>query len=385
MARILLCSSELSSLDQVQGLLDQSGHESARHVMGNGEPDASHELAIVEASNGTADQAHSLCRLLRIRSGDRLIPILFLSSDSAPAARLAGLDSGADAYLLQPFEPGEFRAQVDALLRMQETQARLDEKTAELQRVNRRLHQAYQRIDQDHDLARRVQQNMLPRTLPELSPARFAVHYRPCGRVGGDFHDVFRVDETHVGFYVADAMGHGTPASLLAIFLKQALRPKEIVGSQHRLVPPDEVLQRLNDEPIAQANEPFVTMVYGLFDCARLTLQFARAGHPLPLHLSAGREPRLCQAHGPLLGTAGAIFPLQTQQLQPGDKVLFYSDGIDRLTFDGKPGGVDSLRACAAQYRDLPVHDFIPKLSTEMTSDGVETTEDVTILALEVT
>src|SRR5437762_898331 len=104
----------------------------------------------------------------------------------------------------------------------------------------------------------------------EVGPVRFAVSYRPCGQVGGDFYDVFRLDEHHVGFYVADAMGHGVPASLLTIFLKKAVQPKEVTGSRYRLVPPGEVLGRLNRELIDQqlAQMPFITMVYGLLNCS---------------------------------------------------------------------------------------------------------------------
>src|SRR6202007_1577929 len=119
------------------------------------------------------------------------------------------------------------------------------EKTAEVARINKRLQLAYQRIDQELELARRIQQSFLPQTLPQLPTARFAVHYRPCGRVGGDFYDAFRLDERHVAFYVADAMGHGVPASLLTVFVKRGVRAKEIHGREYRLVPPGEVLGRL--------------------------------------------------------------------------------------------------------------------------------------------
>src|SRR5207342_902861 len=117
-----------------------------------------------------------------------------------------------------------------------------------------------------------------PHSLPEVPQARFAVHYRPCGRVGGDFYDVFRLDERHLGFYVADAMGHGIPASLLTIFVKKGVRAKEITGQTYRLVPPAEVLQRLNRDLIEQAlaDMPFITMVYALFDHAEGTLRFSR-------------------------------------------------------------------------------------------------------------
>src|SRR5438445_131724 len=131
---------------------------------------------------------------------------------------------------------------------------------SEVNRINKRLQQAYQQIDQELELAQRIQASFLPQTLPQVPHVRFAVHYLLCGRVGGDFYDVFRLDERHVGFYVADAMGHGVPASLLTIFVKKGVKTKEVFGRQYRLVPPGEVLQRLNKDMIDQqlSESPFI-------------------------------------------------------------------------------------------------------------------------------
>src|SRR4029077_1602432 len=168
-------------------------------------------------------------------------------------------------------------AQVQAFLRLKDRHDHLTETTAEVHRINKRLQAAYHQIDQELELARRIQESFLPQTLPQLPQVRFAVHYQPCGKVGGDFYDVFRLDEHHLGFYVADAMGHGVPASLLTIFVKKGVRAKEISGKDYRLVPPDEVLQRLNRDLIEQglSDNPFVTMVYALFNYRDGTLRFA--------------------------------------------------------------------------------------------------------------
>src|SRR5262249_21261579 len=156
----------------------------------------------------------------------------------------------------------------------------------------------------DLTLARRLQASFLPRSLPAVGPVRFAVSYRPVGHVGGDFYDVFRLDELHVGFYVADAMGHGVPASLLTIFLKKAVQPKELSGAGYGLVPPEEVLARLTRELIGQglAELPFITMVYGLLNCRDGRLDFARAAHPHPVYVPRDGEPQQWQTPGTLLG-----------------------------------------------------------------------------------
>jgi phosphoserine phosphatase RsbU/P len=322
---------------------------------------------------------------LRGRLHESVVPILFITDDHSPEARLASFEAGADMYLLRPFASAELLAQVGACLRMKDTHDRLAEKTAEIHRINKRLQQAYQQIDQELELAHRIQSSLLPQTLPEIPGCRFAVHYVLCGKVGGDFYDVFRLDENHVGFYVADAMGHGVPASLLTIFIKKGIRAKEVFGKKYRLVPPSEVLGKLNKELVDQqlSENPFITMAYGLFNHRDATLQFARAGHPYPLYVPRDGGLELWQLQGLLLGVVDASFPVATHQLRHGDKVLFYTDGVDNAAFEDQPPGTPSLLACAERHRHLPVDEFVNRLARDLFV-GNSNPDDVTLLGLEV-
>src|SRR5436190_15304360 len=324
---ILLSGQDPTALEQVRRILEGGGHEVRTCLPADPDPDdaSSYHLFVVEAS-GCHPESLAWCRRLRSGQADSYLPMLFVTPDHSPEARLASFEAGADTYLLRPFAPEELLAQAEALLRIREMHDKLSEKSAEVQRVNRRLQQAYQQIDQEMELARRLQVSFLPQKMPDVPPARFAVHYLLCGQVGGDFYDVFRLDEHHVGFYVADAMGHGVPASLLTIFVKKGVKAKEVFGSQYRLVPPGEVLQRLNKDLIDQAlsDQPFITMVYALFNHRDGTLRFSRAGHPYPLHVPREGEPQLWHTEGLLLGVFEAQFSDRTCHLVPGDKVLLY-------------------------------------------------------------
>jgi sigma-B regulation protein RsbU (phosphoserine phosphatase) len=385
-ARILVCASDPAVVADVCQVLEQAGHGVACHTLGDTDPPevASYRLAVLEGGQHEQD-ALQFCRRLRGRLADHFLPILFVTADASPAVRLASFQSGADTYLLRPFAPGELLAQVQAFLRIKDLHDRLAEKTSEVYHVNKRLQQAYSQIDQELELARRIQLSFLPRSLPELPGARFAVHYRLTGRVGGDFYDVFRLDEDHVGFYVADAVGHGIPASLLTIFVKKGVRAKEIFGKQYRLLPPGEVLQRLNREMVEESllENLFITMVYGLFNHRTGVLQFARAGHPHPLYLPRDGQPRPLQVGGSLLGVFDTEFPVQTQQLRPGDKVLLYSDGVDTAIYEGRPAGVESLLACAARHAQLPVEEFTEGLARALFGRGGQP-DDLTLLGLEI-
>lgn len=383
--RLLVCAAHAAPLRALRQVLELHGYDVTGHLLGSADPDTLAGFrAIILDGTGQGAAALALTNRLHTRLEEQVVPILFITDDHDPAIRLASLEAGADTYLLRPFIAGELIARVAALLRIKEVHDRLAEKTAEIHRINKRLQQAYQQIDQELELAQRIQTSFLPQSLPQVPHVRFAVHYLLCGRVGGDFYDIFRLDEQHVGFYVADAMGHGVPASLLTIFVKKGVRPKEVHGTSYRLVPPDEVLYRLNRDLIEQqlSEQPFITLVYALFNPQTGTLRFARAGHPYPLHVPRDGEVTLWRQEGLLLGVTDARFPLATRQLGAGDKVLLYTDGIDNATFEDQPPGLDSLMACAARHRDLPAPDFVARLARDLFGAASQP-DDLTLLALE--
>jgi phosphoserine phosphatase RsbU/P len=383
--RVLVCVGQLATLAELRRLLVAGGYDVGGHLLGTPDPPdlPSYLLVVVEGPPGNSE-ALALCRRVRVQAEDGFVPIVFVTDDHSPSARLASFEAGADTYLLRPFAPGELLAQVQAFLRIKELHDRLAQRTAEFHRINKRLQQAYQQIDQELELAQRIQSSFLPQTLPEIPRIRFAVHYLLCGRVGGDFYDVFRLDERHVGLYVADAMGHGVPASLLTIYVKKGVRAKEVFGQQYRLVPPGEVLTRLNKDLIDQklSESPFITMVYGLFNHHDGTICFARAGHPYPLYVPAEGPLTLWQQEGLLLGITETQFQDETFQLKKGDKILLYSDGIDNASAEGQPPGVESLLACAEKHRQLPVRQFVEQVARDLFGTNPQP-DDLTLLGLE--
>src|SRR5262245_55901155 len=171
---ILLCGQDPAAMHQVRRLLTSRGHEvHCRQPEDPAREDvSSYQLVIVEAS-GCHDQSLNWCRRLRSCSAGPILPLLFITPDPSPPARLASFEAGADTYLIRPFLPEELLAQSQALLRIREFHDRLEEKTAEVHRVNSRLQQAYQQIDQELELARRLQASFLPQRLPEVPQARF--------------------------------------------------------------------------------------------------------------------------------------------------------------------------------------------------------------------
>src|SRR3954447_975648 len=201
-----------------------------------------------------------------------------------------------------------------------------------LRRRDETLNFYMNRVDEEMRLAARLQQDFLPKNFPQLGKVRFHSLFRPAGYVSGDLYDIMRLDERRVGFYMADAVGHGMPAALLTMFVKQALVTKEITPGGYRLLDPAEALGRLNVALLEQglSHSNFCTAVYGILDVETLEVRLARAGPPAPLLLRADETVEPVGPDGALLG----IFPEETfasgsARLAPGDRLVVYTDGVD--------------------------------------------------------
>lgn len=238
---------------------------------------------------------------------------------------------GASLQLIA--EPHDF----EQIVSLKEEINALRQEVHQLRRRDEVVHFYLHRLDEELRLAARLQQDFLPRELPSVGAVRFHALFRPASYVSGDLYDVFRLDETRVGFYLADAIGHGVPSALLTMFLRTSLVSKEIFPGGYRILPPGETLARLNVALTSQnfSQTTFATAVYGVIDSATGEVSLSRAGHPLPVLLSAdGSPPRALDCGGgPLLGVFAAdqTFGTQTIHMRPGDRLLLHSDGIDTL------------------------------------------------------
>ncbi|MHC4424014.1 MAG: PP2C family protein-serine/threonine phosphatase, partial [Planctomycetota bacterium] len=170
-------------------------------------------------------------------------------------------------------------------------------------------------------LAGLVQQDFLPTKLPNTEQMRWTAIFSPAEWVSGDIYNIVRIDEQHIGFYVADVVGHGMPAALLTIFVKQALVMRETIESNYRIFPPTEVMKNLNVRMATQklSGYQFATCCYCLLNINTLQLTFARAGHPYPILVRPGEQPQQLEIRGSLLGVfKESEYVQQTVQLQSG-------------------------------------------------------------------
>ena len=245
------------------------------------------------------------------------------------------------------------------------------------------------RLDEELRLAARLQQDFLPKMLPQVGPVQFHTLFRPAGYVSGDLYDVMRLDEQRLGFYVADAVGHGMPAALLTMFIKHALVTREVLGSQCRLLAPGEAMARLNAALIEQnlSQAAFATALYGVVDVRTLEVTIARAGHPVPLLLRAGGGLEPLGGDGPLLGIfADEPFADARAILRPGDRVFLYTDGIEVAFCDHENADTHRWRDELLALGDLPTEQLLTEFTEriESQSGSLEPKDDLTVLVLEV-
>lgn len=256
-------------------------------------------------------------------------------------------------YVLTPADvpPGELAARIAAAEALQPAIQHL---RADVEAVRRSgSGKDAEDFDEQMLLAARLQRDFLPQSLPEVGPITFASLYRPASWVSGDLFDVFRLDESHIGFYVADVVGHGLPAALLTIFVKKSLQTKRILGNSYEIVPPAITLALLNDDLCRQGltSCQFCTAWYGIIDVPSLRMQWGRGGHPSGLLMAPDEPVQHLDGVGPLLG----VFPGETFQgrevaLSHGQRLVIFSDGAEEAL--GGVSGQDGS-ALAGACRDL--------------------------------
>ena len=181
-----------------------------------------------------------------------------------------------------------------------------------------------QRFEQELEVARLIQQNFLPKELPDLPGWQIAAYYRPAREVGGDFYDVIPLPDGRLGFVVGDVTDKGVPAALVMSATRSLIR-----ASAQRLIEPGEVLERVNEQLCPDMPEKmFVTCLYGVLDPGSGHLRFANAGHDLPYVKTAQGVVELRARGMPLGLMPGMSYEEKETTLEPGDSVLLHSDGI---------------------------------------------------------
>jgi sigma-B regulation protein RsbU (phosphoserine phosphatase) len=249
--------------------------------------------------------------------------------------------------------------------------------------LRRELKTAYDALDHELKAVGRIQRSLLPHTLPEIEGLDVAAHYETSQRAGGDYYDFFSLPGNRWGFIIADVSGHGIPAAVrMAITHAIAHTRPELA------VPPGEMLGYLNailETRYIGRTGSFVTALYADYNPATRELRYASAGHPPPRYVRDKKVTPLCLDGGLPLGIDAIVhYPQQSRILQPGDRLLFYTDGVsEAFNFGREQFGTDAMDA-ALVASDGDASALLARVLAELKlhSGEVPLADDRTLLAI---
>lgn len=203
-------------------------------------------------------------------------------------------------------------------------------------------------LQQELEIARQVQLAILPKAFPADSRVELDAHMTPAREVGGDFYDYFLIDESTLGFVVADVSGKGVPAALFMAISRTLLRSTALFERS-----PAGCIRRLNDL-LAMENEQmlFVTLFYGVLDLDSGRMTYVNAGHNPPYRISRdGAIGTLPSTSGMAVAVMeGFVYREVSLDLEPGDTLVLFTDGVtEAIDIDGALYGERRLEHLLAE------------------------------------
>lgn len=322
-----------------------------------------------------------LVRRIRGSGQAEYVYIIMLTARSEMQDIVSGMSAGADDFLTKPFHRDELQVRLRAGMR--------------ITRLNHKLNETNRRMRRSLEAAGQIQRSFLPTSKPEIAGFDVAWSHRPCLNLGGDMFNVVRLDEEHVGLYILDVSGLGVPAALLATNLSRVMSPSsdplsllvERNSEGLRVREPTEVVRQLNETYTGRGDElQCFTLVYGVLDLTSREFRYTNAGHLPLLHQHADTSVVMLDAEGIPVGLVPDPEPFteQTVVLQPGDRLLMYSDGLaDAMNHDGEIFGAARLLEAVAKHYRLPLDETIRSLLNDLVAwrGSPEFQDDVSVLA----
>ena len=244
-----------------------------------------------------------------------------------------------------------------------------------------------ERIGAELNVATQIQADMLPRIFPAF-PGReeFDIYatMTPAREVGGDFYDFFLVDDDHLAVVIADVSGKGVPAALFMVIAKTIIK-----NHAQNKETPSEVFTQTNEQ-LCEGNDAglFVTAWMGVLEISTGQFTYVNAGHNPPLLLRKGESFEWLKSRPGfvLAGMEGVRYRENTIQLNPGDRLYLYTDGVTEATNGAQElFGEERLQNALNEALDLPVQQLLKRIKECIDAfvGEAEQFDDITMLGLE--
>ena len=251
---------------------------------------------------------------------------------------------------------------------------------------SKEMEEQLEALNHDLDMAARIQQKILHQEFPVFpDDKRFDIFANMIAakHVGGDFYDFFKYDENHLAFFIGDVAGKGMPAAIYMAVCRTMLKA---IGSE--VSDPAECIEKVNNMLIPESDiSTFVTVFYGLLNLETGELAYCNGGHNLPyIQTKSGEVKELENVGGLLLGKfEGVPYEMNTVQLEPGDAVVTFTDGVTEAE-DESDGFFDEERVIEflKKHPGKSLESLVKGLFLEVMkfTAAAEQSDDITVLSV---
>jgi sigma-B regulation protein RsbU (phosphoserine phosphatase) len=236
-----------------------------------------------------------------------------------------------------------------------------------------------ERLDKELQVASKIQNLLIPQTIPESTFLEFAAEYIPCKEIGGDFYDIIQLDNNRFIFVIADVSGKGIPGALVVSNMQATLRA--FLEYSDDLL---QVVSKLNDSIIRGTTaDRYITFFIGLYDHRKSTFTYVNAGHNPPLLVKAGGEMQELKTGGIFIGFMPWVYESETVIFNKHDKLIMYTDGlVEAMNADEVEFEMAGLKNAINKNLNLPSRELKEKIRSQISKHigDMPLTDDYTLL-----
>lgn len=309
------------------------------------------------------------------------IPVILVSGVGELGDTIQALKLGAWDYVTKPTRMPVLKHAVDRALERVRLLRENREYQSRLEATNRQLRESLATLQQDEEAGRQIQFQLLPEDGLCYGPCRFNRTLLPSSSLSGDFVDYFRIDDRHLGFYLADVSGHGVSSALITVILKSSMTHhlEDYWQQKSRMIlDPVALLDDFNDTLLKQKLEKYLTIFYAILDLENNLLRFANGGQfPFPILFDGAKATYIGNRSLPVGLFDQATYQMEEQVLSEQFLIVLCSDGIFEVLPQFNVAEKEAQVLSMVNSVDITTQQFIAKLGIE---EETVLSDDVTVL-----